>query len=150
MTVEVEESADGDIFEVLSDEVDDSIVDELNFSHQWEKQPLTMTHFNGWIRCAAHQVQLVVHDGYKELLNYRRVQAAFKKAKTICTLSHHSSHFRYSFDGRIPVPNETRWNSHQRMHEYILKHADAINGALESFNQSTLIITSVAKKTSKL
>ena len=76
MTVEVEESADGHIFEVLSDEVDDSIVDnelvdELNFSHHWEKQPLTMTHFDGWIVCAAHEVQLVVHDGYKELLNYQ-------------------------------------------------------------------------------
>ncbi|XP_011410351.1 PREDICTED: zinc finger BED domain-containing protein 4-like [Amphimedon queenslandica] len=77
---------------------------------QWTSQPLS--HFEGWIGCAAHQLQLVVHDGYKELLNYRRVQAAFKKAKAICTLSRQSSHFRYALqEKRIPTANETRWNS---------------------------------------
>ena len=88
-TMESEQSADENIF----DEADDSTCadDELNLSHHWERLPLTLTHFEGWIGCAAHQVQLVVHDGYKELLNYRRVQAAFKKAKAICTLSRRSS-----------------------------------------------------------
>ena len=27
--------------------------------------------FESWIGCAAHSLQLVVHAGYKELLNYR-------------------------------------------------------------------------------
>ena len=146
-----EESANENIFDEFFDEADDSTCadDELNLSHHWERQPLSLTHFEGWIGCAAHQVQLVVHDGYKELLNYRGVQAAFKKAKAICTLSRRSSHFRYAFNGRIPVPNETRWNSHQRMHEYILKHADTINRALGSCDQSTLIITTVDKENLK-
>lgn len=39
----------------------------------WTPQPIF---FEGWIGCACHQLQLVVHDGYKELMNYRRVQSA--------------------------------------------------------------------------
>ena len=40
-------------------------------------------HFDTWIGCAAHQLQLVVHAGCKELLNYQSVQVALNKAKTI-------------------------------------------------------------------
>ena len=112
---------------------------------QWTSQPLS--HFEGWIGCAAHQLQLVVHDGYKELLNYRRVQAAFKKAKAICTLSRQSSHFRYALqEKRIPTANETRWNSYLRMHKYILRHVDLINTALVSCNHLTLTITTTDKE----
>ena len=33
--------------------------------------PQPLIHFDEWIGCAAHQLQLVVHDGYKEFNNYR-------------------------------------------------------------------------------
>ena len=72
---------------------------------------------------------------------FSKIPAAFKKAKAICILFHQSSNFRYAFNVRIPVPNETWWNSHLRLHEYILAYIDAINSALESCNHSTLIIT---------
>ena len=50
-----------------------------------KKQPIIASHFENWIGCAAHQLQLVVHA---ELLDYQRVQVVFNKAKAICRLSH--------------------------------------------------------------
>ena len=46
-TMESEESADENIFDEFFDEADDSTCadDELNLSHHWERQPLTLTHF---------------------------------------------------------------------------------------------------------
>ena len=49
--------------------------------------PQALNHFDGWIGCAAHQLQLVVQAGYKELMGYRRIQTALNKCKSICTLS---------------------------------------------------------------
>ena len=77
------------------DEDNDELVESLE---GWTANPL---HFDGWIGCAAHQLQLVVHIGYKELLSYRRVQAVFSKAKTFCTLSHKSSHFNYALSATL-------------------------------------------------
>ena len=102
--------------------------------------------FDGWIGCAAHQFQLVVHIGYKELLKYQRVQAVFSKAKTICTLSHKSSHFSYALSARIPVPNESRWNSYVRHHEHILKHFDNVNEALNTVNHQNLVLSTSDKE----
>ena len=100
-------------------------------------------HFESWIGCAAHSLQLVVHAGYKKLLNYRRVQVVFNKAKAIGKLSRQSSHFRYALSRRIPTANDTRWNSHYRLHQHILKHYEYINNALlsEHVQQSHLVIT---------
>ena len=124
----------------LSDEDDDHHHDEDLLSlDTWTVIPL---HFDGWIGCAAHKLQLVVHMGYKELLAYRRVQVAFCKSKSISTLSRQSSHFKYKLSARIPVPNETRWNSFLR---HILKHFDNINEALNEVNKQNLMLTSVDK-----
>ena len=86
---------------------------------------------------------LVVHDGYHELTLYRRVQAAFNKAKAICSLSHKSSHFAYALSTRIPVANDTRWSSHFRLHEHLPENMEDINRvlALEKINQPALIFS---------
>ena len=89
--------------ELSNDEESDS--DESHSLHYWTPQQLK---FEGWLGCACHTLQLVIHDGYQELTSYRRVQAAFSKAKAICTLSHKSSHFSYGLNAKIPEPNETR------------------------------------------
>ena len=100
-----------------SSDEDDCDEDLLSLD-TWTVIPL---HFDGWIGCAAHKLQFVVHMGYKELLAYRRVQVAFCKSKSICTLSRQSSHFKYKLSARTPVPNETRWNSFLRLHEHYRK-----------------------------
>ena len=82
----------------------------------------------------------------RELLNYRRVQAAFNKANATCWLSHKSSHFKYSLSHSIPDPNDTRWNSHLRLHEHILKHCESINKALEDNQKLNLILTTADKQ----
>ena len=74
----------------VSDETDESDSDESHSLHYLTPQQLT---FEGWLGCACHTLQLAIHDGYQELKSYCRVQAAFNKAKAICTLSHKSSHF---------------------------------------------------------
>ena len=122
------------------DEDNDELVESLE---GWTANPL---HFDGWIGCAAHQLQLVVHIGYNELLNYRRVQAVFSKAKTFGTLFHKSSHFNYALSARIPVPNETRWNSYVRLHEHILKHFDNVNEALNTVNHQNLVLSTSDKE----
>ena len=129
--------------ELSNDEESDS--DESHSLHYWTPQQLK---FEGWLGCACHTLQLVIHDGYQELTSYRRVQAAFSKAKAICTLSRKSSHFSYALNAKIPVPNETRWNSYLRLHEHILKHFDDINDALatENVNRLELVLSSTDKE----
>lgn len=78
---------EGNIDDSTTDDENDIVTDIPESVEYWtEKLPL---HFESWIGCAAHQLQLV-HDGYKELLSYRRVQVIFNKAKAICKLSHQS------------------------------------------------------------
>ena len=66
--------------------------------------------FEGWLGCAAHQLQLVVHD---ELKSYCWVQVTFTKAKAISTLARKST---YSLSLKIPVPNNICWNLHFKLH----------------------------------
>lgn len=89
--------------------------------------------FEGWIGCAAHQMQLVVKDGY-ELKGYQRVQAVFARAKAISTFSRKSSL-------KVPMQNETRWNSNFKLHEHIVKHFEDINRALQNVDRNDLMIT---------
>ena len=132
-----DETADRE--EESSDEERDN---EDDFQY-WTPQPLK---FEGWLGCACHQLQLVVCDGYQELMHYRRVQAAFSKAKSICSLSRKSSHFCYALTAKIPVPNETRWFSYLRLHEHILKHFHNINDALGVVNRLELVLSSTDKE----
>ena len=138
-------------FEILSDDNEEDQNEELGDNVE-ENNPeetdvllkqWTPHHFkfDGWFGCAAHQIQLVIHDGYKELTNYHRVQAAFSKAKAISSLSHKSSHFVYALPAKIPVPCDTRWNSHFKLHEHILKHFDSINEALKKVGRSELVVS---------
>ena len=46
--------------------------DENEFVESLEGWTVTPIHFDGWIGCAAHKLQLVVHMGYKELLVFRK------------------------------------------------------------------------------
>ena len=64
----------------------------------------------------------------------------FKKAKAISALSHKSNHFANALSLRIPVANETRWNSYLRLHEHILTHADNINAAVTKVEHQELIL----------
>ena len=108
--------------------------------------PTELQYYEGWIGCSAHQLQLVVNDGYKELAHYRRVQAVFKKAKAISALSRKSSHFANALSLRIPMANETRWNSYLRLHEHILSHADNINAAVTKVERQELILSTADKE----
>ena len=67
-------------FEILSDDNEEDQNEELGDNVE-ENNPeetdvllkqWTPHHFkfDGWFGCAAHQIQLVIHDGYKELTNY--------------------------------------------------------------------------------
>ena len=69
------------------DELDD---DEINLLSQWTPCDVKV---EGLLGCAAHQLQLVVLDGYREIKSYCRVQAVFAKANAIVVLSRRSSHF---------------------------------------------------------
>ena len=133
-----------------SDDSDDIYEDEedIELAEPPEHEGWTVNepHFDTWIGCAAHKLQLVVHKGYRELLAYRRVQAAFNKAKSICTLSRKSSHLNHTLSTRIPVPNETRWNSHVRLHDHVLKHFDNINEALNKVDQKLLVLSITDKE----
>ena len=128
---------------IIEDDDDDSSIMEQHALLFWTPKPL---HFNGWIGCACHQLQLVVHDGYKELLNYRRVQSVLHKAKLICSLSRKSSHFSYSLTARIPAPNDTRWNSYLRLHEHLLKHFDNIQDGFVKVNRKELMLSTSDKE----
>ena len=110
----------------LNDEDNVDLEDGDLLAKEWT--PLHFT-FDGWLGCSAHQIHLVVQNGYKELLGYRRVQAAFSECKTIASLSQRSSHFAYVLPLKVPVPCDTRWNSHFRLHEHILQHHENINSA---------------------
>ena len=45
--------------------------DEPSMMEYWsKKQPIVASHFENWIGCATHQLQLVAHAGHGELLNY--------------------------------------------------------------------------------
>ena len=117
----------------------------MNALKQWTPKELK---FDEWLGCAAHQMQLVVNDGYKELSGYRRVQAAFSKAKSISAYSRRSSHFAYALSLKIPAPNDTRWNSYFKLHAHIVKYCDSINKALEhkKVNRKELIISKADKE----
>ena len=81
-------------------------------------------------------LQLVVHDGLKELQGYPRVRSIFTKAKAIAALSRRSSHFAYALVRKIPVPCDTRWNSYYYLYDHILKYVEEINQALKTGCQS--------------
>lgn len=102
--------------------------------------------YDGWLGCTAHQLQLVVHEGYKELTLYRRVQSAFNKAKAVSTLAHKSSHLAFNLSAKIPLANDTRWSSHIRLHEHILTNLENINQALEKMKRSNLTFSKSDKE----
>jgi hypothetical protein len=129
--------------DIDSDDDDDESHETNIMLKQWTVHDLK---FDGWVGCAAHQMQLVVNDGYKELKGYRRVQAVFAKARAISTLSRRSSHFAYSLSLKIPSPNDTRWNSHFKLHQHIVNHFEDINIALEKIDRNDLIITKAQKE----
>ena len=109
--------SDEDQNEELGDNVEENDPEETDvLLKQWTPHHFK---FDGSFGC---EIQLVIHDGYKELTNCHRVQAAFSKAKAISSLSHKSSHFAYALPAKIPVACDTRWNSHFKLHEHILKH----------------------------
>lgn len=126
----------------LNESVDEQDDEEGNPLSQWTQCELKI---EGWLGCAAHKLQLVVNDGYKELKGYRRIQSVFAKAKAVASLSHRSSHFAYSLSVKIPMPCETRWNSYLHLHEHIVKHFDQINSALQAANRSDLIISTLQR-----
>ena len=118
------------------DEMDGGDCDDSANDVEWTTVPLTI---EGWIGCNAHLVQLVVHDGCKELRGYPRIRTILSRAQAIACLSRRSSHFSYAF--KIPIPCDTRWNSNFKLYDHILKHMETINDALKSVNRDDLVIT---------
>ena len=108
----------------------------------WQPKELNV---EGWLGCSAHQLQLVLGDGFKEVRAYPRFQSILSKAKAISTLSHRSSSLSYKLSHRIPVPCDTRWNSHFKLYEHIVKHWENINESLQSIDRSDLKISSAQK-----
>ena len=118
-------------------ENDDEAAKNGNLEY-WTTIPLKI---EGWIGCNAHLIQLVVHDGCKELRGYPRICSVLAKVKTIATLSHRSSHLAYALSHRLPVPCDTRWNSYFKLYDHVLKHIEEINDALKSIDRNDLVIT---------
>ena len=87
-------------------EVDDANESAVDF---WQPHELKI---DGWLGCCAHQLQLVLGDGFTELQGCPRVQNILAKAKGISTFSHRCKNFSYKLSHQIPVPCDTRWNSH--------------------------------------
>ena len=135
--VMMEDSNDFEECNSQDDDNDEGQNDELDY---WKPVPLKI---EGWIGCNTHLLQLVVHDGLKELQGYTRVRSIFTKAKAIAALSRRSSHFAYALVRKIPVPCDTRWNSYYCLYDHILKYVEEINEALKSgsVNHNELVIT---------
>ena len=123
---------------VEADNEIDSDEEEDNVLNQWKPIELKV---EGWIGCSAHQLQLVVNEGYSELKGYHRVQNILIKAKSISSLSLKSTHFAYLLSRKIPKSFETRWNSYFRLYEHIVKYFGDITEALRKVNETNLIIS---------
>ena len=140
--MENQEVESRNVADTNEDDIDD---DDLDLLTLWTPCEVKV---EGWLGCAAHQLQLVVLDGYQEIKSYRRVQAIFAKANAIAALSRRSSHFSYSLSRKIPKPCDTRWNSHFHLHEHLIKQCDDINKALQkpTVNRNDLVISSTHKE----
>ena len=90
--------------------------------------------FKGSLRCCAHTLQLVVHDGLAAINSDIRAKSALTKAKAVARLAAKSSTFAYSLpSGKVPPqPTKTRWSSEFRLLENILRNAEDINKGLAS------------------
>lgn len=107
-------------FELMVEADEDSACDESDEEQycdldRWAPIELKI---EGWIGCSAHQLQLVVNEGYSELKGYHRIQNILSKAKLISSLSRKSSHFSYLLSRKVPKPCETRWNSYFRLYKH--------------------------------
>uniref|UniRef100_A0A1X7UB36 Uncharacterized protein n=1 Tax=Amphimedon queenslandica TaxID=400682 RepID=A0A1X7UB36_AMPQE len=72
----------------IDDDDDDDDDDDIEIDNEdlEECTPYELK-YDGWLGCTAHQLQLVVHDGYTELTSYRRVKAAFIAKQKVSVLS---------------------------------------------------------------
>ena len=135
-------------FELMVETDEDSAGDENDEEQycdldQWAPIELQI---EGWIGFSAHQLQLVVNEGYSELKGYHRVQNILSKAKLILGLSRKSSHFSYLLFRKVPKPCETRWNLYFCLYKHIVKYFTDINQALLKVNENNLIISTPQKE----
>uniref|UniRef100_A0A3Q3BF94 HAT C-terminal dimerisation domain-containing protein n=1 Tax=Kryptolebias marmoratus TaxID=37003 RepID=A0A3Q3BF94_KRYMA len=97
----------------------DSEEDNLDDEHLWEdinsEEDIDLPWSSGErLSCFAHSLQLVVHDGMKEVKTISRTIA---KTSKFATLLHSSSQFKDKFEAAfgtnksVPAANSTRWNS---------------------------------------
>uniref|UniRef100_A0A3B5PVV0 Uncharacterized LOC111606838 n=1 Tax=Xiphophorus maculatus TaxID=8083 RepID=A0A3B5PVV0_XIPMA len=93
--------------------------DNLDDEHLWEdinsEEDIDLPWSSGErLSCFAHSLQLVVHDGMKEVKTISRTIA---KTSKFATLLHSSSQFKDKFEAAfgtnksVPAANTTRWNS---------------------------------------
>ena len=76
-------------------------------------------------------------EGFKQHSTKQKLYADFLTAPTTSGMSLSHS---------ISAPNDTRWNSHLRLHEYILKHCESINKDLEGNQKHNLVLTTADKE----
>uniref|UniRef100_A0A3Q3AYL0 HAT C-terminal dimerisation domain-containing protein n=1 Tax=Kryptolebias marmoratus TaxID=37003 RepID=A0A3Q3AYL0_KRYMA len=132
----------------------DSEEDNLDDEHLWEdinsEEDIDLPWSSGErLSCFAHSLQLVVHDGMKEV---KTISRTITKTSKFATLLHSSSQFKDKFEAAfgtnksVPAANATRWNNtfkqvqalttleHKSLSEMLLKELCAV---LSPFAEAT-------------
>lgn len=99
--------------------------------------------FTTSLRCAAHTMQLVVHDGLRAIA-CDKVDTALTKVKNIARFAAKSSSFSELLQGhQPPQANATRWDSEFRLLQHILSKTELIHQALIKESKKQLILSNM-------
>ena len=98
---------------------------------------------NFWIGCAAHTLQLVIHDGMHDVSNYPSLNKAHGKCHKFSQLAAKSSHFKYGLPSAVPKAKVTQWNSEPGFLNHVLHNFEKINKAPNDCGSSSFVLKSV-------
>lgn len=125
------------LFEDSDDNESESENEDEDVTHELNSEDI----FENSLRCAAHTMQLVVHDGL-EAINNERVSSSLTKVRNIARLAAKSTAFAQLLQGRLPPQsNVTRWSSEYRLIQHILLNLDDISRALLTESKKSLILS---------